>query len=174
MDDIELRNQLENLNAISFGWALSCCSYDSSEAKDVLQTAYLKVLEGRARYNGRSSFKTWLFSVIRNTAAEERRRHWFRRLGLAKFANERAGESFFMEEYDSSKDNISEGFKKYIIRLPTRQREVLHLVFYQGMTIEEASKAMEVSVGSARTHYGRGKDTLRKILKEAEKENERK
>jgi RNA polymerase sigma-70 factor, ECF subfamily len=48
----------------------------------VLQTVYLKVLMGKARYNGKSSFKTWLFAVIRRTAADERRRQLLRRLSL--------------------------------------------------------------------------------------------
>ncbi|MEN8197108.1 MAG: hypothetical protein ABFS30_11440 [Pseudomonadota bacterium] len=39
-----------------------------------MQTVYLKILEGRARYNGRSTVKTRLFAVIRNTAAVSSRR----------------------------------------------------------------------------------------------------
>jgi RNA polymerase sigma-70 factor (ECF subfamily) len=49
-------------------------------------------------------------------------------------------------------------------RLSTRQGQVLHLVFYQDMTIEEAAAVMGTSVGTARTHYERGKKRLRRIL----------
>src|SRR5215471_6109803 len=82
MTDSELRTALETHHSESYGWALSCCARSSVEAESVLQTVYLKVLMGKARYEGKSSFKTWLFAVIRRTAADERRRNILRRLLL--------------------------------------------------------------------------------------------
>ena len=88
MDDAEMRRQLEQQHFASYGWALSCCARDATQAEDVLQTVYLKVLDGRARYDGRAAFTTWLFSLIRNTAADERRRYCLRQLKLAAFGRE--------------------------------------------------------------------------------------
>ena len=61
----DLERELEALHRASFGWALGCCRWDHEEAADVLQAVYLKVLEGKARFDGRSSLKTWLFATIR-------------------------------------------------------------------------------------------------------------
>jgi RNA polymerase sigma-70 factor (ECF subfamily) len=49
-------------------------------------------------------------------------------------------------------------------KLSARQRDVLHLVFYQDLTIAAAAEVLGVSVGSARIHYERGKARLRQIL----------
>src|SRR5213082_1937363 len=82
MDIAELKAELESLHSASFGWAMSCCRRDKSEAEEVLQTVYVKILEGKARYRGESSLKTWLFAVIRKTAATEYRRRLLRSLRL--------------------------------------------------------------------------------------------
>jgi RNA polymerase sigma-70 factor (ECF subfamily) len=47
-----------------------------------LQTVYLKILEGKARYRGEASLKTWLFAVIRKTAIGEYRKRLVRRSGF--------------------------------------------------------------------------------------------
>ena len=173
MDETELQAQLEKIHNVSYGWALNCCSRDRTEAKDVLQMAYLKVLQGKAAYKGQSSFKTWFYSVIRYTAAEERRRHWFRRMGLAKFAEEKLTDGFVFEDHGSEdRAEISKAFLGSFAQLPRRQQEVLHLVFYQNLSMQEASAVMGVSIGSARTHYERGKGNMRKFLKQTENGNE--
>src|SRR5215216_5635524 len=91
MDNPELRSQLERYHRESYGWAMSCCARDSTEAESVLQVAYLKVLEGKARFCGRSAFKTWLFSVIRKTAADARRRKFLHRMKLIAYAEKSRG-----------------------------------------------------------------------------------
>jgi RNA polymerase sigma-70 factor (ECF subfamily) len=48
--------------------------------------------------------------------------------------------------------------------LSPRQRDVLHLVFYQEMTIEEAARVLHIPLGTARTHFERGKRKLRQQL----------
>ena len=161
----DLRGELERLHPQSFGWALWCCRQRREDAEDVLQTVYLKVLEGRARFNGRSSFQTWLFGVVRHTAAEQRRRRWLREALLLKwFSNEPEAAVQRGPEATLGEDGRNRRLRAVLNQLPERQREVLHLVFYQEMTVEEAAVALRVSVGTARTHFDRGKKRLRMIL----------
>ncbi len=171
MTPTELEAQLRWLHKESFGWALHCCGWEESDAEDVLQTTYLKVLSGKARYEGRSVFKTWLFGVIRRTSQEHHRRARTRDRGVVRIAREEdrldAGDD---PEVELIRAETSRRLIEAMRRLPARQREVLHLVFYQDLTIAEAGEVMEVSLGSARTHYERGKARLRALLEEERRE----
>src|SRR5215470_16337014 len=105
MEIAELKVELERLHSASFGWALNCCRRDRSEAEEVLQTVYLKILEGKARYRGESSLKTWLFAVIRKTAIGEYRK----RLLLNLFF---VGNSYKQKDRVSTEDGPTRIFEK--------------------------------------------------------------
>src|SRR5215216_6601333 len=169
MDNPELRSQLERYHRESYGWALSCCARDPAEAESVLQVVYLKVLAGQARFCGRSAFKTWLFAVIRQTAAGARRRKFLHRLKLIAYAEKSAGPGTQGEGLDETvyRSEIQGLFRRALVRLPQRQREVLQLVFYHDLSLAEAAEVMRVSVGSARRHYERGKKRLRQSMAES-------
>jgi RNA polymerase sigma-70 factor (ECF subfamily) len=148
------------------GRALACCRYDRAEAEDVLQASYLKVLDGHAVFSGRSSFRTWLFGVIRRTAAEQRRRSALRRLVRATpMLWTTLADSGPMALDELARVGQHERLRGALRTLSQRQRQVLHLVFQQDLTIEAAAGVMGISVGSARTHYARGKAHLLDLLR---------
>jgi len=165
MSRARLEGELRGLHLASFGWALGCCRGDRGEAEDVLQAAYLKVLEGRARFDGRSTFKTWLFAIIRRTAAERRRRSWMRVLALDRWRTGRPAPAPAPDpERLACGGEAAERLREALLTLPARQSELLHLVFYQDLSLEEAAQAAGISLGSARTHYHRAKARLRRLL----------
>lgn len=151
MDSAELRTQLERLHPDSYGWALGCCARNRDEAEEVLQIVYLKILAGRARFDGRAMFRTWLFSVIRRTALDERRRRIVRRLALMDQAE--SGASIARKETADEaveRSQIRAMFCRALGALPRRQREVLQLVFYHDLSLQEAADVMGVSLDSTR------------------------
>ena len=160
MTPAETKVELERLHAAGFAWALACCGRRREEAEDVLQASYLKILDGSARFAGRSSFKTFLFGVIRRTASEERRKAALSRLlfGMGKGREETTAREAAPEERLA--------LQAALARLPRRQRQVLELVFSMGMPVQEAAETLSRSVGSARVHYDRGKRRLAGLLGE--------
>ena len=168
-----LQDELEKLHSASFGWALSCCRRDHAEAEEVLQTVYLKILEVKAKFRGESSLKTWLFAVIRKTAIGEYRKKLLRNLVFIGGLDKRDDATPLVDAPGAAfeKSEIQKQFRAALVKLPPRQREVLHLAFYEDMSLSEAAVIMGISVGSARQHYERGKKHLREWLSGTETEN---
>lgn len=164
LTELDLRAELARGHFESHAWAVRCCRGDAMEAEDVLHRAYMKVLDGEARFSGRSSFKTWLFGVIRRTAREQSRQGWLRVLRLQRWWREREPN----EEPNPVDDERVARLRATLGRLSKRQQEVLHLVFYQDLTIQEAAAVLAMPVGTARTHYERGKERLRQLLERVE------
>lgn len=165
MSRARLESELAELHPASFGWALGCCGGDRGEAEEVLQVAYLKVLDGRARFDGGSSFKTWLFAVIRRTAGERRRSGWLRGRALERWLLGQAAPASPPDPEGLARGSeAAHRLRASLTMLPARQRELLHLVFYQDLSIEEAAHVTGISVGTARTHYHRGKARLRELM----------
>ena len=166
---VELRLELKACHRDAFAWAVNCCHRNRTDAEDVLQETYLKVLDGRARCDHRSTFKTWLFGVVRLTAADQRRRRFLRDLVSMRAVTE---DSF--RDPPPAADAGVEGAQRHaaleraLAGLSHRQREVVVLVFYHEMTVEDAARVMAIGVGSARQHYARGKASLRQALAELE------
>lgn len=160
-----MREELAALHDASFGWALACCGRDREVASDVLHDAYFKVLDGRARWRAESTFKTWLFGVIRLTAREHRRWGVLRMLRQRDDAEpEDLADVRRAPDSEAGARERAEQLARALGKLAERQREVLHLVFYEDLTIAEAAVVMGVSLGTARQHYDRGKHALAGIL----------
>jgi RNA polymerase sigma-70 factor, ECF subfamily len=151
---------LRELHAELHSWAVSCSHGNRDQALEVLQMTYLALMEGRALYQGDATLRTFLFAVVRNVARSLRRKLWLRsHLDALWSVAPPAVESSTEADADES-----QRVRAALRALAGRQREVLELVYYRELTIEQAASVMGIRVGSARTHYARGKEALRRRL----------
>lgn len=153
------RSALEAIHSQVFGWALSRSDYDRAVAEDLVQQAYIELLTGKARFDNKSSLKTFVFSVVQNLA-RSRYRRIASRLRLVQAAagtvNDAAVQPVDPDEHTAVWIAVQ--------ALPQRQRDIIELVFCRDMTIEAASSVMGVTTGTGRVHYDRAKKTLKKKL----------
>jgi RNA polymerase sigma factor (sigma-70 family) len=160
MNRTQLETFLRNHHREAFLWARQCCGFESELAKDVIQQVYLKVLEGKAQLKAEDHPKTWLFSVIRFTALDELRRK-------GKWQEVEIEEEMVWEAEPAE----SESHEDLIRRLPKMQQEVLLMVFYHDMTLEETAKVLQLHIGTVRTHYDRAKKRLKAWIEKTRIEN---
>lgn len=140
-----------------YGWALSRCRNDRMMAEDLVQQAYVELLSGKARFDGRSSLKTFVFSVVQNLAGGRLRRLATR----LRFVQSHGPVQPSTEQHHPDEHRA---VWSAVQALPDRQRDVIELVFCREMTVEQAAFVMGVSTGTARVHYDRAKRALRKRL----------
>jgi RNA polymerase sigma-70 factor (ECF subfamily) len=153
MKNSTLESLLEKHHKDAFLWALQCCRYSKDDANDVLQMAYLKIVEGKAKFKEQSLFKTWLFSVIRFTAIDfMKTNHSYQTLDGLELTAEPA--------LNSEETN----YNSFLLKLTDRNREVLLLAFYHQMTLAVIAETTGLHIGTVRTHYERGKSALRKLI----------
>lgn len=151
------RQALQDVHEQLFGWAMSRCDFDRATAEDLMQQAYVEVLSGRARYNSKSTLKTFLYGVVHNLATSQMRKIAIR----LRIVRQHSTEFALSEALETGHDDIeSDGVWRAVAKLPARQRDITELVFCHDITIEEASAVMGVSVGTARVHYDRAKKAL--------------
>ncbi len=153
------RSALEAMHGQVFGWALSRCNYEQTVAEDLVQQAYVELLTGKARFDGTSSLKTFVFAVVQNLARSRFRRA-ASRLRVAQALHAEAGDVTTQPTESTGNRQIWDAVQ----RLPGRQRDIIELVFCRDLTVEQAARVMGVSTGTARVHYDRAKKALRNTL----------
>jgi RNA polymerase sigma-70 factor (ECF subfamily) len=119
----------------------------------------LKILEGKATLNEASKAKTWLFSIIRYTAIDE-----LRKAGKIIALDENQELIDLPEEVDGT------DYDAIIKLLPSMQQQVILMVFYHQMTIEQSAEVLQIQLGTARTHYARGKKKLKELILKSQTE----
>jgi RNA polymerase sigma-70 factor, ECF subfamily len=156
-------------------------------AEDVVQDAWVGVLRGIGRFEGRSSLKTWLFRIVANTAktrgAREARSLPFS--ALASPGEESAvdpdrflgaGERFpghwaAPPESWSPEGRLLSGetltvIARAIDRLPPAQRAVITLRDVEGLTSEEVRNALDLTETNQRVLLHRARSKVRGALEE--------
>jgi RNA polymerase sigma-70 factor (ECF subfamily) len=145
-------------------------------AEDVVAEAWLAVLKGIDRFEGRSSLKTWLFRIVANTAKtrgqRERRSVPFSSLGDEPTVER---ERFIgtaqwgvpplrWPEERLLADETRAVIEAAIELLPPAQRTVITLRDVEGWSAEEVRNALELSETNQRVLLHRARAKVRRAL----------
>ena len=140
-------------------------------AQDVVQDTWVAVLNGLDRFEGRSSFKTWLMAILVNTA-RNRRRQERRTVCWSSLPGDASSWDGAMDAGDPEPgpDRQAVARETWVVvrsalgRLPQRQRTVVILRDVEGWTSDEVCRALGLSAGNQRVLLHRGRIRLRGLL----------
>jgi len=142
------------------------------DAEDVLQETLLKGFTHISEFRGDSQISTWLVRIGLNEAIMmmRKRRHDVplvneeTRTGKAEstaaLQREKSGNDAPMVRTE-----VRGLLDKALLRLPTRAREVLHLRYLEGCSVDETARRLKLSRGSVKAYACRSRARMRKELR---------
>lgn len=143
--------------------------FNAQEAEDLTQEVFLN-LQARPNYQDkRGSFYNYLMMLTRSQAIDRLRRKssWWKRwqnLGkMTELANEN---SFPLPLEKISTDERAKQVKEALEQLSTKQRQVLELAYYEGLSHAQIAQRLNLPLGTVKTHCRRGLLKLRQTLRD--------
>lgn len=136
---------------------------DRHEAEDLVQETYMKALKGFRSFQPGTSFRAWIYQILRNTFLTSR-------TGLKATANvpldlesdeenipavKETPESILLERSDRQLVQEALG------QLPVPYREVLLLCEYEEMSYQEISTMLGIPIGTVMSRLSRARRALR-------------
>jgi RNA polymerase sigma-70 factor (ECF subfamily) len=133
---------------------------DQGEAEDIAQETFIRLMGKAADWDadGTASLKTWLYRVAINLCIDRRRRVVPTPVDTLP-ETPTGGPAEVDGHYDRAR-----WVARAVGRLPERQRAVLALVYYQGMSNGEAAEMLKLSVEAVESLLARARRALRATL----------
>ncbi len=149
---------------------------DREEALDVCQEVFLAVFRKLDRFRGESSLKTWIYRIAINRASNRCR--WWNRLrrrgtvSLDEHLCEDDNRTFSdtLESTGHSPETSvlmqekRQEIEHALQRLPMSQRIVVIMRDVEGLSYEEISGLLQVSLGTIKSRIARGREELKRRL----------
>lgn len=150
---------------------------DPHEAEELVQEAFLRVHRGLQRFNGQSSFFTWLHRIVKNLALDFVRKARLdygehASFRLSTIAREEA-ESLFVSRLDGAdpfdcvwRRETAARLNEALSALPSYHRDVVLMCAIDEFSYDEMAKAMKVSRGTIMSRLFHARKKLRTALAE--------
>jgi RNA polymerase sigma-70 factor (ECF subfamily) len=135
---------------------------DVDAAQDVVQDAFIRAFEKLASFEGRSSFKSWLFQICVNTAKNKLRE---RRDGFVDFSNVPLAVGAEAEA-KLLQGSLTLSIQGLVDKLPERQRVALILRIYEDLSFKEIAEIMSCPYDTAKANFRHALLKLKSALSE--------
>lgn len=129
------------------------------EAEDVCSSAMLKIVRGLPTFDPeKSSLSTWIYTIVRNTLTDHYR---------SRRSHEELGEDIPYEGDDFEEilqEERLEELAAALEKLPQRERDVIILHYYSGISLREISEAIGMSYSNMKIIHRKALAGLKKHL----------
>ncbi len=142
----------------------------NAEDEDLTQEVFVRAYRAMPGFQGRSSFRTWLYRIAHNLCLTELRRR-SRRGEHVSLEEEGEEKVHWMLsgpredlEHEIERRDISGKVRTLVEKLPVPYRTALTLFYLQQVRYEEIAEIMDVPLGTVKTYIHRGRLRLRELV----------
>lgn len=147
-----------------------------AQAEDLFQETFLKVHSKAGSFQGRGRFKSWLYTIATRLALDSLRRTRREPAALPLDAapeDARPLRDQIADPAPRPSEQAARADQAALVRaaldtLPPKQRAVVVLAYYEGLTYPDVAKSLHCTVGTVKTHMSRALRTLALRLPAAE------
>ncbi|HEY6255260.1 MAG TPA: sigma-70 family RNA polymerase sigma factor [Xanthobacteraceae bacterium] len=135
---------------------------DQALAEDLISEVFLEVWRHAAQFEARSRASTWLLAIARFKALA-----WLRRRGEAPLDEATAGaipDTSDDPEATIRKKQQGQTLRRCLTRLSPKHREIVDLVYYQGMAIAEVARIVGIPESTVKTRMFHARKQLADLL----------
>ncbi|MCG3089973.1 RNA polymerase sigma factor SigX [Sporosarcina cyprini] len=140
---------------------------DRSQSEDLMHEVYIRVLKAYAGFEGKSSEKTWLFSIAKNVAIDHFRKKTVRQKHVFDTFDWEKSELMSSDRSPVEIAELNEEMKQMLKALDTctgDQKMVIVMRYFQDFSIAETAEALGWTEGKVKTTQHRAIKTLQKKL----------
>ena len=134
-------------------WHLRRMVVVHEEAEDVLQDVWIKIYSSIETYRGEADgLRSWCYRIATNAALDRlRRKCRWKFVTLDSVGRELVED--LTHEVGELADSVEVGFQQALLALPTKQRLVFNLRYYDELDYSEISRITGISEGACKTNY---------------------
>ena len=124
---------------------------DKSLADDVCQDVFLKYIKSDKEFESEEHVKAWLITVTINCSKSVFMSSWFKK-------------TVPLSEELTFTDPESNDVYRSVMKLPKKYSTVIHLFYYEDMSISEIAKLLNIKEATVKSHLFRGRNQLKELL----------
>lgn len=137
---------------------------DVDDARDAMQDGFVKIFLNLHKYEGRSSFNTWITRIMMNTAID-----MIKKINKVQFVRDdyyfdndkMNGEEDYVEEPSLSQAQLLD----LIDRMPNGYKMVFNMYAIDGLGHKEIGNILSISEGTSKSQLNRARNFLKTEIK---------
>jgi RNA polymerase sigma-70 factor (ECF subfamily) len=155
----------------AFNLAFRICG-NREEAEEIAQDAFLKAYRSLKNFKMKSSFATWLYRIVYNTAISLVRSRKKGLLSIEEFPAEAVDFLGFNKTEDEAADDYRNSLVNFALqKISEEERGLLTLYYYNDLNTEEISKITGINKSNIKVRLFRARQKMAGIIRKVETKN---